>query len=141
MATVSMYEETFSGERTPLLTVDFLTEVVTAQELIRRYVYETVRETNLRETERLQEIEEFRQAFGTDEKERVLNKSSRIATHKATARLIDWEEQEQRALEAFRRNRFFLLVDNRQITDVEERITLRPETEISFLRLIPLAGG
>jgi hypothetical protein len=141
MTTVSLYEETFSGERTPILTVDFLTEVVTARELIRRYVYETVRDRNLREAERIREVEDFRHTFETNEKERLLNKSPRVAAHKQTARQIDWEEQEKHALEAFRRNRFFLLVDNRQVTDVEEKITLRPETEISFLRLIPLAGG
>ena len=141
MISVSLCEETGWGERTPLLTVDFLTEVVTAQELIRRYVYETVKERNQQEAERVQAVEATRQTFETNEAERQLNGSLRIATPPSVARRIDWEEEAKRVMEAFRRNRFFLLVDDRQVTDLEATITLRPETQISFLRLVPLAGG
>ena len=141
MTTVAIYEETFSGERKPLLTVEFPSEVVTARELIRRYVYETVREQNQREVQRVREIEMARQAFDGDERERLLNGVSRTATLEITARQIDWEEEEKRALESFQRNRFFLLVEDRQVTELEETILLRSETQISFLRLLPLAGG
>ena len=35
-------------------------------------------------------------------------------------RRLDWEQQADRAVEAFGRNGFFVLVDDRQVTDLDE---------------------
>lgn len=131
MTTLTIFEETMRGERIPMHMLEFLTERVTAQELIRRYVYEQVQEANRREEERVRTQETGH------ETERLLNG----ARPGIPARRVDWETQAARACEAFRRNRFFLLVDDKQIRSLEAEIVLRPETQISFLRLIPLAGG
>lgn len=56
-------------------------------------------------------------------------------------RLVDWEEQYRRALDAFARNGFFVLVDDRQVESLDEAITIRPGTHVSFVRLVPLVGG
>ena len=45
------------------------------------------------------------------------------------------------ALEGFRRNAFFVTVDDRQVEDLEAEILLRPETQITFIRLLPLKSG
>jgi hypothetical protein len=45
------------------------------------------------------------------------------------------------ALEGFTRNSFFLLVDGQQITDLDQEITLRPTSDVTFVRLMPLKGG
>jgi hypothetical protein len=45
------------------------------------------------------------------------------------------------ALDGFLRNAFFLVVDGRQATDLDEVIPLRPTSEVTFVRLLPLQGG
>ena len=45
------------------------------------------------------------------------------------------------ALRAFSANRFFLLVDGRQIVDLDAPFPLTPRSTIVFLRLTPLKGG
>lgn len=56
-------------------------------------------------------------------------------------RRIDWERQADKALDAFTRNGFFVLVAGRQITDPDEVLALAPETDIRFIRLVQLVGG
>ncbi|MEU3605921.1 hypothetical protein AB0E83_10755 [Streptomyces sp. NPDC035033] len=46
-----------------------------------------------------------------------------------------------RALDAFARNGFLVLVGDRQVEDPDETLTVGPETEVVFLRLVPLVGG
>jgi hypothetical protein len=45
------------------------------------------------------------------------------------------------ALDGFRRNAFFLVVDGQQATDLDMPIQLRPTSEVTFVRLVPLKGG
>jgi hypothetical protein len=45
------------------------------------------------------------------------------------------------ALEGFTRNSFFLLIDGQQITDLDQVITLKPTSDVTFVRLMPLKGG
>jgi hypothetical protein len=56
-------------------------------------------------------------------------------------RRIDWEQQADSALESFARNGFFVLVDHRQVTDLDEELDLTPESDIRFVRLVQLVGG
>ena len=56
-------------------------------------------------------------------------------------RRIDWERQADRAIEAFERNGFFVLVDDRQVTQLDEELDLSPESDIRFVRLVQLVGG
>ncbi len=46
-----------------------------------------------------------------------------------------------RAIEAFKRGRFLLLADNRQIDTLDETIAFTPGATVTFLRLTPLRGG
>jgi hypothetical protein len=45
------------------------------------------------------------------------------------------------ALEAFARNGFFMIFDGRQITDLDEVLTVEDESALTFLRLVPPVGG
>ena len=56
-------------------------------------------------------------------------------------RQVDPHRQYDRAVEAFGRNRFIVLVDDRQVEDLDVQVELRTGTEITFLRLVPLVGG
>ena len=56
-------------------------------------------------------------------------------------RHVAWEEQADKALHAFERNGFFLLVAGRQVTDPGETLELAADTDICFIRLVQLVGG
>jgi len=56
-------------------------------------------------------------------------------------RRIDWEEQARQAVKAFERNGFFVLVDDRQVTELDEELMLTADSDIRFIRLVQLAGG
>jgi hypothetical protein len=45
------------------------------------------------------------------------------------------------ALDGFRRNAFFVVVDDRQVTELDAEILLRPDTAITFVRLLALKSG
>ena len=45
------------------------------------------------------------------------------------------------AIEAFTRNGFFMIFDGRQITDLDEELTVEHDSTLTFLRLVPLVGG
>jgi hypothetical protein len=59
----------------------------------------------------------------------------------ARRRHVDWEEQADKALHAFERNGFFVLVAGRQVTDPGEILELTADTDIRFIRLVQLVGG
>ncbi len=127
---LTIYDETLSGERTPACTLDFLTERASVRELIRKRVYQEVQDYNLRCPELFQGLVQPVDA------ERTLN-----GFRLRTPRRIDWEEQADRATEAFERNGFMVLVDDRQATSLDEEIVIGVDTAVSFLELVPLVGG
>jgi hypothetical protein len=56
-------------------------------------------------------------------------------------RRLDWEAQAETAIQAFARNRFFVFVGDRQVDDLDEELALADDHVVSFVRLVPLAGG
>ncbi len=127
---VRVRDETSLGEKTDELTLEFLDEHITVRELIRSRVYQEVRDYNTRKPEY------FRGLVQPTEAEITLN-GYRLRAH----RKIDWEVQYKRALAAFEANGFILLVDDRQIDDLDEEIDLRHNSTVTFLKLVPLVGG
>ena len=74
----------------------------------------------------------------------ALADGSRLERPKArtrTKRRLDWEAQYEKALSAFARNGFFVLVGDRQVESLDEEITLKVDTEVSFVKLVALVGG
>jgi len=105
-------------------------DVVTARELIRERVRQEVEEYNARQPEY------FRGLVQPTDAERTLN-----GFKLRKFRMLDWREQYERAVEAFHRNGFILLLDDRQVEDIDALIEVRPQTTVTFLKLIPLVGG
>jgi hypothetical protein len=128
--TVTIVDETTSGERTNELLLRLLSDRTTLRELIRSRVYQEVTEYNALLPSR------FRGLVQPEQTERTL-KGERLAP----PRKLDWERQFDRALKAFRGNGFLVLVDDRQVDDLDSEVTLRPESQVTFLRLVPLVGG
>jgi hypothetical protein len=129
-ATLTIHDETATGTKTNTFTLACLTETMTVRELIRARIYQEVQDYNQREPEY------FRGLVQPSAAERVLN-GYKLKPRKK----IDWEEQFQRALEAFERNGFFVLVGNRQAESLDESFEVKVDTEVSFVKLVPLVGG
>jgi len=130
-ATLTVYDETATGVKSGGFTLDFLTERITVRELIRERVYEEVRQYNAATPEY------FRGLVQPTDAEATLN-GYRVRDRR---RKIDWEKQFDMALKAFEKNGFFILVDDKQVESLEETIEVRPGTQVSFIRLVPLVGG
>jgi hypothetical protein len=129
-STLTIHDETASGQRTNSFTLDCLTERMTVRELIRARIYQEVQDYNQREPEY------FRGLVEPTAAERVLNGYKLKAKRK-----IDWKEQFERALDAFQRNGFFVLVGDRQAESLDEPFEVKVDTEVSFVKLVPLVGG
>lgn len=133
---LTVRDETAMGQTTNELVVEFLTEVVTVRELIRARVYQEVQDYNTRQPA------EFRGLVQPSDAERTLNGGKL-----KTGRQIDWKEQFERACEAVEQARVLLLVDDRQVETLEQKVVLRPKTpdreatSVTFLKLTPLVGG
>ena len=129
-ATITIHDETSSGEKTHSFTLECLTERMTVRELLRARIYQEVQDYNTREPEYFCGLVEPTQA------ERTLN-GYRLRER----RKLDWQEQFQRAVEAFERNGFFVLVGDRQAATLDEEFEVKVDTEVSFVKLVPLVGG
>jgi len=127
---LTIRDETTDGRAVSESVIDFLTETITVEELIRGRVYQEVQDFNLKKTEKFRGL---------------VDPSAERAS--STPRDIDWKAQFQAACEAFRQNRVLILVDDRQVERLDQTIQLRPAvgespaTSVTFLKLTPLVGG
>jgi hypothetical protein len=106
---------------------------VTVRELIRAHVYQAVREWRAHQAWQPRPAEAS--AVTPTEAERLLNGPPRARAN------ADWTQEYARALHAFERRAFLVLVNDQQVDDLDITLELRPETQVTFLRLLPLAGG
>jgi hypothetical protein len=125
-------ETTFNlgGDEDRGFTLDVLDEHITVRELIRARVYREVRDYNLHQPEY------FHGLVQPSDAERSLN-----GFKMRSRRRIDPERQFELAKRAFYTNGFILLVDDRQVDELEDEIEIRPDTTVTFLKLVPLVGG
>jgi hypothetical protein len=105
---------------------------LTLRDLIRTRVREEVAKAN----SAIERGQPFRTLVQPTEAEVTLN-GYRLGKE----RRIDWQRQAARAEEAFRRNGFVVLVEGRQVEDLDEELALGADSEIRFIRLTPLVGG
>ena len=130
MITLQIHDETASGQKTNSFTLDCLTERMTVRELIRARIYQEVQDHN-RSGATI-----FRGLVQPTDTEKSLN-----GFKFSKPRTLDWEEHYRQALEAFGRNGFFVVVGNRQAESLDEEFVVASETEVSFVKLVPLVGG
>src|SRR5262249_22299270 len=129
MATVTIVDESTLGEKRAW-SLEFLDETLTLRELIRRRIYQEVTEYNAKQSGT------FYGLVQPTDAERALN-----GYRLKTPRRLDWEAQYERAIDAFGRRGYIVLVDDKQVADLDAPVRLRAGSEVTFLRLIPLVGG
>jgi hypothetical protein len=133
--TLTIRDETASGDRFHELPLTVPSERITVRELIRERVYQEVQDFNQRQNEVV-----FRGLVQPTDAERVLNGRS-TEYHLKRHRPLDWRPQFEKALEAFERNGFFVLVDDKQAESLDQEFVVSPRSEVSFVKLTLLVGG
>ena len=128
--TITIRDETTTGEAANEWTLEVLSEWMTVREIIRSRVYQEVQDFNQ------QQPEFFRGLVQPTDAEQTLN-GFKLRKRKP----VDWKTQFEKALSAFETNQIIILVDEKQANSLDEEIELRPGTHVSFLRLTLLVGG
>ena len=130
-AVLSIYDEVIGVQpREARFTLRLASERITAREIISRRVREDVDAYNANRGEHFNGLV---QPAGA---EKLLN-----GYRMRQPRLIDADRQCENAIEAFGRNGFLLLVDNRQIESLDEPIVIGDRADVTFIKLVPLVGG
>ena len=118
MGFVTILDESPSGESFTARRLEIASESITVRELIRRRVREEVEEFNRKQSD------VFHGLVQPTETEQVLN-GYRLKAR----RQLSWENQYEKALNAFEKNGFFMIVDGHQMEALEEVIPLRETSE------------
>lgn len=129
-ATLTIRDETIGGERSDAITLEWPTEEITVRELIRERVYQEVKDFNAKGGQ------VFRGLVQPTDAEQSLNGYKLRAPRK-----IDWKPQFERAIAAFEANQVIVLVNDRQAESLDEAIEIERGTEVTFLKIVLLAGG
>ena len=128
--TISAADASFTGKVLHTIDLEFATEWVSIKDIITARVSQEVEEYNQKQGEF------FRGLVIPSEAEQTLN-GYKIKDKKR----IDAEKQVYVALHAFQNNGFFVLIDDVQSEDLEQRVQLKSDTSINFVKLTPLVGG
>jgi hypothetical protein len=133
-----------SGVKIPKVTLRLMSERITTRELIARTVEQQVQD--LTEARRLG-AREAREALDRQyltrreiEKQASEGRVSMPAAPRRGAP-IDLGAEIEKAWRGFEAGVFRVLVDGRQAESLDGALLLRPATRITFVRLMPLAGG
>ena len=130
MTKLTCYDEGMNGDRKGEMTIDLPTSTTTIEAIIRARVFQEVQDYNQHQHE------VFTGLVRPTDAEQVLN-GYRVRKGK----VIDWEEQAEKAVKGFYSNRFFVMVDGKQSESLEQVVEIGPETCVSFVKLTPLVGG
>jgi hypothetical protein len=121
--TLTIYDETLTGEKIPCQTLDFAVQRITVRDLIRDRIHQEVQTYNQTQPEY------FRGLVQPNGSEVVLNRYKL-----PQQRSIDREEQYEKALQVFDHGGFMVLVNDCPVEELETELTLTDTTIISFLR-------
>lgn len=126
--TLAVCEKTPGGSAPSQYDIEVHDERQTVRELIRNIVFHQVYDHNT----------------ATREWQRIIAAEAemkRNPKHEHAGKALDWVPKYEQALSAFEKNQIVLLVDDRQIEDLDSEILVNRNTKVTFLKLIPLVGG
>jgi len=129
--TITLRDETTSGESQDAGTLEFETESTTVRELIRSRVYQDVKDHNAKRNQN-----RFTGLVQPTDTERDLN-----GYRLKTPRQINWKTPFDIAMDGFEKKRILILVNDGQVESLDEMVKLTHDTTVSFLQLVPLVGG
>jgi hypothetical protein len=124
---IEILDKTIPGDISNSFKIE-LEEITTPQEIISVRVKEEIKNYNKKANDKLQSLV------------RPLAKETLLNGFKKKKE-IDVEKQIYVALEAFQKNGFFILVDDLQVSELDQKIQLKESSSISFIKLTQLVGG
>jgi hypothetical protein len=127
---LTIRDETSSGEVIAENSMQFSVKFITVKELIKARVEQEAEVYNTATNG------EFNGLVQPNESEKMLN-----GFRMSSGKRVDSDRQVKVAIRAFQSNEFFLLVNDQQLTELEDIILVTPNTVVSFLKLVPLVGG
>ncbi|MFM7601937.1 MAG: hypothetical protein ACKO7R_12190 [Pseudanabaena sp.] len=130
MMTLTITDETFTGDIINSISLDFEKELITVAEIIEQRVRKEVENYNAKMSDYFQGLVMPSDAEKSLNGYKIKNK-----------RTIDAEQQAYIALGAFQKNGFFVLIDDKQAEDLNEKVLLHNKIKVSFIKLTPLVGG
>jgi cell division protein FtsN len=128
--TVKIQDQSGAGRVNATTTLEGISSKITLRDLVRTRVREEVARYNASPERTFPGLVMPEGAYPTREGFRM-----------GQPRRIDWQQQADRAIQAFQRNGFFVLVDDRQVTELDEPLDLTADSDIRFVRLVQLVGG
>lgn len=129
MGEVTIIDESMLGQKRSW-NLELLDEAITLRELIRRRIYQEVTEFNAKQ------VLYFQGLVQPSDTECSLNGYRLKHVH-----TLDWQAQYEKAIEAFSRSGFIVLVNERQVEHLDVSIELHAGSEVTFFKLVPLVGG
>ncbi|HJP87796.1 MAG TPA: hypothetical protein VJ850_02030 [Candidatus Limnocylindrales bacterium] len=130
MPALTIEDRTGTGRPTGGITLPNVPDRITLRELIRLRVREEVARYNLRPSRQFQGLVQPDGFTATAE-----------GYEAPRPRPLDWERQAAIAIDAFGRNGFFVLVNGKQIVDLDTRLAVADTHDVGFIKLTPLVGG
>jgi hypothetical protein len=133
--TLTICDETASGRVYHEQSLVFPAERITVRDLIHERIYQEVLNFNGREGELV-----FHGLVQPTDAERILNGTA-DEYHLRRHRQIEWKPQFDRAIDAFGHGGFLVLIDDKQAASLDEEFVVRHDTQVSFVKLTPMAAG
>lgn len=130
MPTLTIHDRTAIGRDIDAFAIENLPDTITIRELIRTRVRDEVARHNLAPRP------VFRGLVAPDG-----SAQDALGYRLRSPHRIDWERQADVAVDAFGRNGFFILVDGRQVSDLDEEISVEKTGDVAFVKLVQLIGG
>ncbi len=127
---VTIKDTTFTGKTVQQIDLEFASASVMVKDIITERVLQEVEQYNQKRSGYFNGLVEPTEAEQTTNGYQLDPK-----------KIIDGEKQVYVALDAFQKNGYFVLVDDIQAESLEQRVQLKADTDISFVKLTPLVGG
>jgi hypothetical protein len=127
---VTIKDETSGGNVLSEIQIPVKGKLVTVKDIIEARVEFEVKKYN----EKLPEY--FLGLVQPSQAEKTLN-GYRMRERKK----VDVEKQIYIALDAYQKNGYFVLVDDKQADSLDQEVNIKPKTVVSFVKLTPLIGG
>jgi len=130
MATLTIEDRTATGKTVGSITMPNMPDRITLRELIRLRVREEVARHNLSPQSH------FAGFVQPDDA-----KPEQGGFRLRQPRRLDWERQADVAIDSFGRNGFFVMVNGKQVMDLDTELHLTGTLDVGFIKLTQLVGG
>jgi len=140
MVAINIKEEFFGSGNISLIKVSLPKERLTLRDLIFAKVLAKVNTIN-KDLKAGKVSSNFVSQAEKIVNQHVLKLKADKMLKKVEAMKVDPEKAAYEALAAFQENAFFVIVDGEQKTELEEELLLSDQSEVQFIRLMPLVGG